>query len=94
MLKTAEQAKKKLLAHAPAVPSPLRRRVSSRTTLASRLAATSLLSEPDTTTEDTSQSTTDQCGDNDADSDDGAARLAAYSARVRSVLTWPAAVAA
>lgn len=88
-----EQAKKKLLAHAPAVPSPLRRRVSSRTILASRLAAASLLSEPDATTEATSQSTADQCMGNDAnnDDDDEAARLAAYRARVRSVLTRPAA---
>ncbi|KAJ1023003.1 hypothetical protein NDA13_005052 [Ustilago tritici] len=62
---------------------PLRRRVSSRTILASRLAAASLLSEPDATTEATSQSTADQCMGNDAnnDDDDEAARLAAYRAR-------------
>ncbi|KAJ1577611.1 hypothetical protein NDA11_006002 [Ustilago hordei] len=72
---------------------PLRRRVSSRTILASRLAAASLLSEPDATTEATSQSTADQCMGNDANNDDydEAARLAAYRARVRSVLTRPAA---
>ncbi|KAJ1023004.1 hypothetical protein NDA13_005052 [Ustilago tritici] len=82
-IRELEQAKKKLLAHAPAVPSPLRRRVSSRTILASRLAAASLLSEPDATTEATSQSTADQCMGNDAnnDDDDEAARLAAYRAR-------------
>ncbi|KAJ1043282.1 hypothetical protein NDA10_004533 [Ustilago hordei] len=92
-IRELEQAKKKLLAHAPAVPSPLRRRVSSRTILASRLAAASLLSEPDATTEATSQSTADQCMGNDANNDDydEAARLAAYRARVRSVLTRPAA---
>ncbi|KAJ1024281.1 hypothetical protein NDA18_004452 [Ustilago nuda] len=93
-IRELEQAKKKLLAHAPAVPSPLRPRVSSRTILASRLAAASLLSEPDATTEATSQSTADQCMGNDAnndDYDDEAARLAAYTARVRSVLTRPAA---
>lgn len=45
-LKDVEEARRKLLVHAPAVPSPLRRRFSSRTLLASRLARTSLGDAP------------------------------------------------
>lgn len=106
MLKEAEQAKKKLLAHAPANPSPLRRRISSRTVLASRLAATSLHSQEDA---DDTSGQTDQAdaasstassprkgdGPDKADDDAGhdAALLKAYRARVKSVLSHPAVVA-
>ncbi|SPO46877.1 uncharacterized protein PSANT_04563 [Moesziomyces antarcticus] len=45
MQKSVEQARRKLLAHAPAVSSPLRRRISSRSVLARQLAATSIHSD-------------------------------------------------
>ena len=105
LIKEAEQAKKKLLAHAPANPSPLRRRISSRTILASRLAATSLEEDAGDTSGQTDQadaasSTTSSPRKGDATdnaSDDvghDAALLKAYRARVKSVLSQPAAVAA
>jgi hypothetical protein len=45
MQKSAELARRKLLAHAPAVSSPLRRRISSRSVLARQLAATTIHSD-------------------------------------------------
>ncbi len=102
MVKDAEEARKKLLAYAPAVPSPLRRRVSSRTILASRLAATTLDSHSDAS-DGGSVAMPDENPDplahaqqaNDGLGGDemyNAAMLASYRARVRSVLAQPAAV--
>lgn len=89
-----EQAKRKLLAHAPAVSSPLRRRVSSRTILASRLAATSITQETDGV--DGRKSTNARMLRTDNDSverddeegeEEGEALLETYRARVKCVLS-------
>ncbi|SPO28615.1 uncharacterized protein UTRI_04493 [Ustilago trichophora] len=98
MLKDVEVARKKLLAHAPAVPSPLRRRVSSRSLLVSRLAATSLHDQDDTSAEgdenpfsaakSTYKNDPEKAhneGDNDGDGEE--ALLESYRARVKSVLS-------
>lgn len=74
-----EQARKKLLAHAPANPSPLRRRVSSRTILAARLAATSL--------NDNDQHDIEGKDDGNECEEEGGENLEAYRARVQSVFS-------
>lgn len=98
LLKDVEVARKKLLAHAPAVPSPLRRRVSSRSLLASRLAATSLHSQDDTSAEGdenpfsaakrTHKNDPEKAhNEGDKDGDGEEALLESYRARVKSVLS-------
>ena len=101
-LKDVEQARKKLLAHAPAVPSPLRKKISSRTILASRLAATSLNTPADScnptqaeqhpfaaTSTDKIGSSADGAGrdDNNDNDDVDDALLESYRARVKAVLS-------
>ncbi|SNX85199.1 uncharacterized protein MEPE_03908 [Melanopsichium pennsylvanicum] len=90
-LKAVEQAKKKLLAHAPAVSSPLRRRVSSSSILASRLAAASLdANEAKPFSTSSLAMTADGSPRDNEDKDvekDGNAMLESYRARVKSVLS-------
>ncbi|EST08026.1 BRCT domain protein [Kalmanozyma brasiliensis GHG001] len=90
-LKDVEEARRRLLAHAPAVSSPLRRRISSRTILASRLAQTSLTSSPsrsDAQSDDSTRaSATDQAGCPDKDDPTDEALLEVYRKRVGSVLS-------
>ncbi|KAJ9473960.1 BRCT domain-containing protein [Pseudozyma hubeiensis] len=90
-LKNVEEARRKLLAHAPAVPSPLRRKISSRTVLVSRFARTSLDSSPSGSVDGASGQQTStlgdkktKTGDNDAQED---ALLESYRKRVGSVLS-------
>ncbi|TKY89928.1 hypothetical protein EX895_001226 [Sporisorium graminicola] len=90
-LKDVEEARRKLLVHAPAVPSPLRRRVSSRSMLASRLACASLNSpsRADKGTCASGAEATAQGGGDEKEAGEGDddALLEAYRKRVGSVLS-------
>ena len=85
-LKDVEVARRKLLVHAPAVPSPLRRKISSTSLLASQLEGASIGSSPPRPIQAAGEVEGDDKTSVHNDKDDDDALMEAYRQRIGSVL--------